>query len=87
MLLLGLSLVTESGGYYSLQYVSFSSQLLLLLLSTGSRHMGFSSGSPWDQELWRTGSVGSVVMAHGVSCSVPCGVFPDQGSNPGPLHW
>ena len=87
MLLHGLSLVTESGGYYSLQYVSFSSQLLLLLQSTGSRHMGFSSGSPWGQELLGTGSVGSVVVVYGVSYSAPCGVFPDQGSNPGPLHW
>ena len=36
-----------------------------------------------------TGSrrAGSVVMAHGPSCSVACGIFPDQGSNPCPLHW
>ena len=26
-------------------------------------------------------------MAHGFSCSVACGIFPDQGSNPSPLHW
>ena len=26
-------------------------------------------------------------MAHGLSCSAACGVFPDQGSNPCPLHW
>ena len=26
-------------------------------------------------------------MAHGLSCSVACGLFPDQGSNPCPLHW
>ena len=26
-------------------------------------------------------------MAHGLSCSVACGIFPDQGSNPYPLHW
>ena len=32
-------------------------------------------------------SAGSVVVAHGLSCSVPCGIFPDQGSNPCPLHW
>ncbi|KAJ8780568.1 hypothetical protein J1605_011483 [Eschrichtius robustus] len=25
---------------------------------------------------------GSVVVAHGPSCSVACGIFPDQGSNP-----
>ena len=45
--------------------------------------------------LWRslllrsTGSrrAGSVVVAHGLSCSAACGIFPDQGSNPCPLHW
>ena len=39
--------------------------------------------------LWSTGSrrAGSVVVAHGPSCSAACGVFPDQGSNPCPLHW
>ena len=26
-------------------------------------------------------------MAHGLSCSVECGIFPGQGSNPRPLHW
>ena len=36
-----------------------------------------------------TGSrrAGSVVVAHGPSCSTACGIFPDQGSNPCPLHW
>ena len=28
----------------------------------------------------------SVVVAHGLSCSMACGIFPDQGSNPCPLH-
>ena len=39
--------------------------------------------------LQSTGSrcAGSVVVAHGHSCSVACGIFPDQGSNPRPLHW
>ena len=32
-------------------------------------------------------STGSVVVAHGPSCSSACGIFPDQGSNPCPLHW
>ena len=31
--------------------------------------------------LW---SAGSVVVAHGLSCSAACGIFPDQGSNPCP---
>ena len=30
---------------------------------------------------------GSVVVAHRPSCSAACGIFPDQGSNPCPLHW
>ena len=36
-----------------------------------------------------TGSrrAGSAIVAHGPSCSATCGIFPDQGSNPCPLHW
>ena len=36
-----------------------------------------------------TGSrrAGSVVVAHGSSCSVARGIFPNRGSNPCPLHW
>ena len=36
-----------------------------------------------------TGSrrTGSVIVAHGPSCSAACGIFPDQGSNPCSLHW
>ena len=29
---------------------------------------------------------GSVVVAHGPSCSVACGILPDQGSNLCPMH-
>ena len=32
-------------------------------------------------------STGSVVVAHGTSRSAACGILPDQGSNPCPLHW
>ena len=38
-----LSLVAASGGYSLLQCVGFSLRWLLLLQSTGSRHVGFSS--------------------------------------------
>ena len=31
--------------------------------------------------------MGSVVVAHELSCSAACGIFPDQGLNPCPLHW
>ena len=36
-----------------------------------------------------TGSrrAGSVIVAHGLSWSAACGIFPDQGSNPCALHW
>ena len=36
-----------------------------------------------------TGSrrAGSVVVAHGPSCSAAYVIFPDKGSNPCPLHW
>ena len=32
-------------------------------------------------------SAGPVVVAHGLSCSVACGIFLGQGLNPCPLHW
>ena len=48
------------------------------------------------QYLWHVGSVivaprlqsaGSVVVAHGFSCSAACGIFLDQGLNLCPLHF
>ena len=43
----------------------------------------------WPLLLRSTGSrrAGSVIVAHGPSFSVACGIFPDQGSNLCPLHW
>ena len=54
---------------------------------SSSRRAGLSLSRPL--LLWSTGSrrAGSVVVAHGPSCSVACGIFPDQGSNPCLLHW
>ena len=54
---------------------------------SSSRCMGLSLSRPL--LLRSTGSrrAGSVVVAHGPSCSVACGIFPDQGSNLFPLHW
>ena len=37
-----------------------------------------STGSRW---------AGSAIVAHGPSRSAACGILPDQGSNPCPLHW
>ena len=54
---------------------------------SSSRCAGLSLS--WPLLLRSTGSrrAGSVVVAHGPSCSVACGILPDQGSNPCPLHW
>ena len=54
---------------------------------SSSRCVGLSLSRPL--LLWSTGSrcAGSVVVAHGPSCSTTCGIFPDKGSNPCPLHW
>ena len=54
---------------------------------SSSRCMGLSL--LWPLLLQSTGSrrAGSVVVAHGPSCSEACGIFPDQGSNPCALHW
>ena len=35
----------------------------------------------------RLQSAGSVVVARGLSCSSAGGIFPEQRSNPHPLHW
>ena len=52
----GLSLAAASGGYSLLRCVGFSLRWLLLLWSTGSRHMGFSNCGTQAQQLWLTGS-------------------------------
>ena len=53
---------------------------------SSSRSAGLSPSRPF--LLRSTGSrrAGSVVVAYGPSCSAACGIFPDQGSNPCPLH-
>ena len=65
-------------------------ELSLVAASGGhssSRCAGFSLSQPL--LLRSTGSrhAGSVIVAHGPSCFAACGIFPDQGSNPCPLHW
>ena len=43
----------------------------------------------WAQRVQPPGvqSTGLIVMAHGLSCSTACGIFPDQGLNLCLLHW
>ena len=54
---------------------------------SSSRCAGLSLS--WPLLLRSTGSrrAGSVIVAHGPSCFAACGIFPDQASNPCPLHW
>ena len=64
--------------------------LSLVVVSRGhssSRCAGLSLSQPL--LLRSTGSrhAGSVVVAHRPSSSAACGIFPDQGLNPCPLHW
>ena len=64
--------------------------LSLVVASGGhssSRCVGLSLSRPL--LLRSTGSrrTGSVIVAYGLSCSAVCGIFPDQGTNPCPLHW
>ena len=53
---------------------------------SSSRCAGLSLSRPLP--LRGTGSrrAGSAIVAHGPSRSAACGIFPDQGSNPCPLH-
>ena len=65
-------------------------RLLIVVASLVAEHGLQAHGL---QQLWYVGSVvvacklqsaGSVVVAHRLSCSEACGIFPDQGSNPCP---
>ena len=77
--------------YLWLCWVFVSVRRLSLVAASGdhssSRCTGLSPSRPL--LLRSTGSrrAGSVVVAHGPSCFAACGIFPDQGSNPCPLHW
>ena len=77
--------------YFWLCWVFVSVRGLSLVAASGgpsaSRCAGLSLS--WPLLLRSTGSrrAGSVIVAHEPSCSAACGIFPDQGSNPCPLHW
>ena len=85
----GLSLYAVCRGYSLLQRVVFSLQWLLVLGSTGFRHMGCTSCSMGVQQLQLVGSrVWAQQLWHpGYSCSVACGILLERVSNPHPLHW
>ena len=77
--------------YLRLCWVFVSVWGLSLVVASGGHSSSRCAGPSLSRPLllWSTGSrrADSVVVAHGPSCSAACGIFPDQGSNPCPLHW
>ena len=77
--------------YFWLCWVFVSVQGLSLVAASGghssSRCAGLSLSQPLFLRSTSSRRAGSVVVAHGSSCSAACGIFPDQGSNPCPRHW
>ena len=68
----------------------FMRGLSLVVASGGhssSRCAGLSLSRPLLLQTTGSRRAGSVIVAHRPSCSAACGIFPDQGSNPCPLHW
>ena len=64
--------------------------LSLVVASGGhssSRCAGLSLSRPLPLRSTGSRRAGSVVVAHGPSCSAACGIFPDRGTNPCSLHW
>ena len=61
---------------------------LRLLAAGASLAVDHGLWGVWAQDLGFLGSraAGSVVVMHGLTCSVARGIFPNQGSNPCPLH-
>ena len=77
--------------YLWLCWVFVSVRGLSLVATSGGHSSLRCAGLSLSQPLLlrSTGSrrAGSVIVAHGLSCSAACGIFPDEGSNPCPLHW
>ena len=76
--------------YFWLCWVFISVRGLSLVATSGGHSSSCAGLSlSWPLLLRSMGSrpTVSVVVAHRPSHSVACGIFPDQGSNPFPLHW
>ena len=76
--------------YFWLCWVFVSVRGLSLVAASrghsSSRCTGLSLSRPLLLQSTGSRRAGSVVVAHGPSCSAACGIPPDQGSNPCPLH-
>ena len=77
--------------YLWLCWVFVSVRGLSLVAASGghssSRCAGLSSSRPLLLRSTDSRCAGSVIVAHGPTCSAACGIFPEQGSNPCPLRW
>ena len=77
--------------YFWLCWVFVSVRGLSLVAASGghssSRCAGLSLLRPLLLRSTASRRAGSVIVAHGPSCSAACGIFPDQDSNPCALHW
>ena len=74
-------LVSASGGYSLAVMHRF---LIVVASHCGARDLGYTGSVV---VLPRLQSEGSVFVAHKLRFSAACGISPDQGSNPGVLHW
>ena len=76
--------------YFWLCWVFVSVHGLSLVAVSGGHSSswcaGFSLSRPLLLRSRSSRRAGSVIVAHGPSCSAACGILPDQGSNPCPLH-
>ena len=79
---MGFYLVAGSGDYSLVAVCS----LLIVVNSPVTKHR---LQGTWASVVVAPGSqsTGSIGVVHGLSCSVACVIFPDQGSNPCLLHW
>ena len=72
-------------------WVFVSVQGLSLVVASGGhsslRCVGLSLSRPLLLQSTGSRHAGSVVVAHGPSCSAACGILLDQGSNPHRPHW
>ena len=73
---MGFLWLRHMGASLPLECMGFLLLRLLLLLCTGSGAYGLQQLQP----------MGSVVVAHRLSCPITCGIFPDQRQNPCHLH-
>ena len=77
--------------YFWLCWVFVSVRGPSLVVASGghssSRCAGPSLSRPLPLRSTGSRRAGSVAVAHGLSRSAACGILPDQGPNPRPLHW